>query len=333
MKPPPGLRELATVCGRLKFSPHRIQHLLDRSGRYEEKLTDEFPLLVRLFRFQADRFTQGNTWHERLELFLPLDGRCRLRMGPATVNLAPGDLLVVDNLKLHHTLNDPALDTRVVVVSFQPEFVYSLGSPSHDYTFLLPFYARVVSQPNVLRHADALAGPAAGALARLLACYFEGGDTATARAGCKAYLLELLYHLARHFTPHEVMRSEFLQHQERSLRLKRLFDHLAAHYGERISIAQAAALVHLSKPQFSRLFKRVAGMTFVHYVNHVRLAKAAERLRATRQTIAEIAADVGFSDQSYFDRLFKRAFGQSPRDFREAATTDRPLGPVRPAES
>ncbi|MPZ20672.1 MAG: AraC family transcriptional regulator [Luteitalea sp.] len=39
-------------------------------------------------------------------------------------------------------------------------------------------------------------------------------------------------------------------------------------------------------------------------------------LRETGLTIAEIASEVGFSDQSYFDKRFKRAFGLSPREFR-----------------
>ena len=38
--------------------------------------------------------------------------------------------------------------------------------------------------------------------------------------------------------------------------------------------------------------------------------------RETGLTIAEIATDVGFSDQNYFDKRFKRAFGRTPREFR-----------------
>ena len=53
-----------------------------------------------------------------------------------TVKLGPGDLLVVDNQKLHHVVDHPRLDTRVIVVSFLPELVYSLGSSSHGYAFL-----------------------------------------------------------------------------------------------------------------------------------------------------------------------------------------------------
>lgn len=316
-RPAPGPAELLDACARLRFVPHRIAHLLDASGRYDEQLTAEFPFLIRLFHFRADRFTQGATWHARLELFVPLDGPARVRMGDRTVALQAGDQLVVDNLKLHQVINDPDLDTRVVVVSFLPEFVYSLGSPSHDHTFLLPFYARREGRPNVLRHGARLAPAASAALARLLECHFARHDGAVAKAGAKAYLLVWLHHLARHFAPAEVRRSEFLRQQELSLRLQPVFEHLRDRCDERLSLAQAAARVHLSRPQFVRLFKQVAGTTYVRYVNHVRLSRAAELLRTTRRSIADIAAEVGFSDQSYFDRLFRRAFGEPPSAFRE----------------
>ena len=132
-----GLREMAAS---LRFEPHDIAAQLDTRGCYDVPLDEEFPLLIKLFHYTSRRHTRGATWHERLELFLPLDGPARFRMGEQEVELQAGELLVVDNLKLHHVVDFPGFNTRVVVISFRPEFVYSLGSPSHDYAFLLPFY-------------------------------------------------------------------------------------------------------------------------------------------------------------------------------------------------
>ncbi len=89
-------------------------------------------------------------------------------------NWAGGDLLIVDNLKLHHVVDFPGFNTRVVVISFLPEFVYSLGSPSHDYAFLLPFYSKVEQRPHVIHASDEAANEVHTALARLLDCYFTG---------------------------------------------------------------------------------------------------------------------------------------------------------------
>jgi AraC-like DNA-binding protein len=109
---------------------------------------------------------------------------------------------------------------------------------------------------------------------------------------------------------------EFLRQQKRSLRLKPLFDHVSQHYAEKLTVAQAAALAGMSQPQFMKTFKRVAGMTLVGYLNHVRLAAGVRLLRETSLSIAEVATAVGFTDQSYFDKRFKRAFGSTPRDVR-----------------
>jgi len=311
--------QLLAVCRPLRFEPHDIAAQLDARGRYDVPLDDEFPLLIKLFRYTSKRHTRGATWHERLELFLPLDGPARFRMGDQEVELQRGDLLVVDNLKLHHVVDFPGFDTRVIVISFQPEFVYSLGSPSYDYAFLLPFYSKVERRPHVVRAGDDAAPEVHGALARLLDCYFAGTCRPFFQAGTKAFLLELLYHLAGHFRGSEVLKWEFMRQQERSLRLKKLFDHINARAAEKLSVSAAARLAGMSAAQFMKTFKQVAGMTLVAYLNHVRLANAARLLRETDRTIAEIADATGFADQSYFDKRFKRAFGRTPKEFRVEA--------------
>lgn len=309
-------RTLCRTAARLCFEPHDIASQLDGRGQYAVELDGEFPLLIKLFRYSSKRHTRGATWHDRLELFMPLDGPARFRMGEQEVALQRGDLLVVDNLKLHHVVDFPGFDTRVVVISFLPEFVYSLGSPSHDYAFLLPFYSKVERRPHVLRAGDAAAKAVHGALAQLLECYFGGATQPFHEAGSKAFLLQVLYHLAGHFRASEMLKWEFMRQQERSLRLKKLFDHINARPAEKLPVNTAARLVGMSAPQFMKNFKQVAGMTLVAYLNHVRLANAARLLRETDRSIADIADATGFSDQSYFDKRFKRGFGRTPKEFR-----------------
>ena len=311
-----GFHRLLAVCRRLRFEPHNIAHQLDERGRYEVELSREFPFLIKLFHYTSRRHTRGPTWHERLELFLPLDGPARFRMGDREVDLAPGDLLVVENSKLHHVVDFAGFNTRVVVLSFMPEFVYSLGSPSHDYAFLLPFYSQGQDRPHVLRARDRAAPPVFLSLARLLECYFARDDRPFRQAGCKAFLLEMLYHLAHGFGTSALLRWEFVREQQRSLRLKPLFDHISRSYSDQLRVAQAAALVGMSPAQLMKNFKRAAGMTLIAYVNHVRLANAARLLKESAHSIAAIASEVGFADQSYFDKQFKRAFGCSPTRFR-----------------
>ncbi len=313
------MNALLDACHRLRFEPHHIGDKLDASGRYEEPLDREFPFLIRLFHYASRHVTRSQTWHDRLELFIPLDGPVRFVTAGKVQELQAGDLLVVDNLKPHWVVDFPGFNSRVIVISFLQEFVYSLGSPSHDYAFLLPFYSKFEQRPHVLQAGDTGAQAAYEALAKLVACYFGQAERALFRTGCKAYLLELLFHLATRFRSSEILKWEFTRQQQRSERLKKLFDHISRQYAEKLSVAAAAKLAGMSPPQFMKTFKRVAGMTLVAYLNHVRLANGARLLRETGHSIAAIASEVGFSDQSYFDKRFKRAFGQAPTEFRREA--------------
>jgi AraC-like DNA-binding protein len=316
-------RRLLAVAGRLKFQPHRIAHLLDAKGRHELTLPAEFPFAVSLFHFRERAFTQRLTWHERLEFLVPLDGPLRERMGDLVVDLQPGDLLVVDHLKLHQVVNVPGLDTRCVVITFMPEFVYSLGSPAHDYMFLLPFYAKLERQPHVLRASDPQAGPVYRELAELLPCYFDRPPLF--QTGCKAMLLRVLHHLACRFQLSEVLRSEFVRQQERAEQLKKLLTRIETHYAEPLALADAARMVGMSPSRFTKVFKRATGMTLVAYLTHVRLSCAARMLRETTRLVAEIAAETGFADQSYLVRQFRKHFGQTPLAYRRAHSAQAPV--------
>jgi len=288
---------------------------MDRTGRYDEALDREFPFVLRLFHYRHKDYTPGLTWHERLEVFLPLDAVTRMRMGEQDVELQPGEILIVDNLRLHMTVDYPGFESRVIVISFLPEFVYSLGSPSHDYFFLLPFYFRPSDAPHVVRQNSPFLTQMHHTIGELLQCYFE--RSIYYQAGCKAHLLHLLYLLAQQFRSVEVLRSELIRQQDRAARLRPVFEYVAQNYTEGLTLKKGASLANMSQPQFMKLFKRVAGMTLVNYVTHVRLSHAFRLLKDSSLTIAEIAFQTGFSDQSHLDRRFKAAFGQVPSAVRK----------------
>ncbi|MCC7373622.1 MAG: helix-turn-helix domain-containing protein [Verrucomicrobiales bacterium] len=311
----PSFRHLLSVAGRLRFRPHRIAHLLDARGQHEVTLPSAFPFLVSLFRLRSGAVTRQLTWHQRLELLMPLDGSLQERMGEVTVTLQPGDLLVVDHLKPHQVVDDPELDTRVVVLTFLQEWVFTPGSPPSDFAFLAPFHRESGGAPLVLRRDSDGAEAVHGAMARLLENYF-GESGAWREAGCKAWLLVLLHALSRAAGDSDLDRGAVLRRQAIAARLQPVLDHVRENYAERLSLGRAAALCGMSAGRFGRVFKQLCGMTLVAYVHQVRMARAVEALRHTAEPIATIASRLGFSDQSHFDRCFRRGFGCSPSQYR-----------------
>jgi len=76
--------------------------------------------------------------------------------------------------------------------------------------------------------------------------------------------------------------------------------------------------VHLSPFHLARLFKQVLGVSPHQYLIQVRVNSARSLLSAGsgERSLAEIAAAVGFADQSHLTRHFKRITGITPRQFR-----------------
>ncbi|MDB4969034.1 MAG: hypothetical protein JWN44_4723 [Myxococcales bacterium] len=95
--------------------------------------------------------------------------------------------------------------------------------------------------------------------------------------------------------------------------------------GEAITIADLAAIAHLSPAHFAREFKRCTRQTPHAFVMDRRIERARQAL-AGGSSIAEAAATCGFSDQAHLSRLFKRRYGMTPGCFVRAAT-DRPSKP------
>jgi AraC-like DNA-binding protein/ligand-binding sensor protein len=88
-------------------------------------------------------------------------------------------------------------------------------------------------------------------------------------------------------------------------------------YSRKISLKEIAGAAGLSAPYFSTIFREEMGIHLSHYLNRLRVAKAASMLVETAQSINRIATVCGFEDQSWFSKIFKSHTGVSPGKYRE----------------
>ena len=65
-----------------------------------------------------------------------------------------------------------------------------------------------------------------------------------------------------------------------------------------------------------RFFKKHMGLTSIQYINNYRLEKAAYLLTSTNNSIMDISLEVGFDNLSYFNKLFKKKYNITPKEFR-----------------
>lgn len=88
------------------------------------------------------------------------------------------------------------------------------------------------------------------------------------------------------------------------------------HYETGIRLGDAAAKAGMSQAHFSRLFKKVIGLSYLEYLNGRRITKAKSLLRTGARSVAEIALSLGYADSTGFCRNFKKLTGQTPTAYR-----------------
>ncbi|MCL1995643.1 MAG: DNA-binding response regulator [Defluviitaleaceae bacterium] len=87
-------------------------------------------------------------------------------------------------------------------------------------------------------------------------------------------------------------------------------------YKENITLDSVADQVYLSHHYISRLFKKEVGVTMSSYIIFRKLEEAKVLLMETEKSILDIAVILGFTEQSYFCKVFKKNLGQTPMEFR-----------------
>ena len=95
-------------------------------------------------------------------------------------------------------------------------------------------------------------------------------------------------------------------------------EYIAEHFTENISLSDVAEKAGISEGYLSTLFSRELQCKYVDYLNQIRIGRACTYLSHTLLKTYEIAYRVGFRDEKYFSRVFKKIKGMNPKEYRQS---------------
>lgn len=98
--------------------------------------------------------------------------------------------------------------------------------------------------------------------------------------------------------------------------IREALQYIHAHFEEKLNLGDVAKRVYINTQYFSRVFKRETGVTFTEYLNCLRIQAACRLLAATNYPAYRVANECGFSDPSYFNRVFLRYMEMTPQKYR-----------------
>lgn len=271
---------------------------------------DSFPYNTYLCTIPLDFSCVPTHWHDEIELIVIKKGQGYVHVDLIGYQVFAGDIIFVLPGKLHAITEDPGHKMEYENILFRQELLICAVDDICANAFLkplfrgnfitdcyihssLPYYEDV---RDVIRAID---------------------DTCATRP--TGYQLAVKSHLFQFFfiivsnlnkkTPHQT-------EQKKLDKIKLIVKYVEEHYAEPITLSQMAELCYYSDSHFMKFFKQQMKESFISYLNNYRLTIAARLLTSTQLSILEVANQVGFDNLSYFNRMFKKRYGITPKQMR-----------------
>lgn len=263
---------------------------------------------VREFRLPA--FASPWHFHPEIELTYILQSEGRRFVGDHIAPFGPGDLVLVgSNLPHFWHSGPPAASEPIahsIVIQFRPQ-CFGAGF------FSLPELAAVQRLLRASARGLQFTGGTRDAVAAIMLEMRK-------HSGLEQLIdfLEIFKQLAQAEEPRALSSAGFvptLDHRAGE-RINRAYEHVFAHFTERLDYEVIAREAGMSLSAFCHYFKRVTGRTLSALVTEVRVGNARRLLIETPETIAEVAYASGFETLSNFNRQFRELTGMSPREYR-----------------
>lgn len=107
-----------------------------------------------------------------------------------------------------------------------------------------------------------------------------------------------------------------MKNQPEDVNMKKLMQYISKHYAEPLTLTEVAKHFHFNPSYLSSYFSTHNKESFIEYLNRIRIEEATKLLIQGTESISEISGLVGYSDHSYFCKVFKKIKGSSPSQYK-----------------
>ncbi len=252
-------------------------------------------------------------WHSEIEIIRVLRGNFTLQVNLDEIPLHAGNLVLIPANMLHGMILPTDCIEDALLFNAKAIALSSFDEVEKD--ILEALSSGKMPLPPIITREHALYPQISTLMDEAFTCLKDNSPAARLRV--KARLLEILALIYDSGLLERHLIKPSARHDDAEDKLKSLLAYINDHYTEELSVNAAATRLHFTKPYFCRFFKKATGMSFVEYVNDLRLRRAAHELVQGQRDIIELAGDYGFANVSYFYRLFKQKFKTTPQAYRK----------------
>jgi AraC family transcriptional regulator, transcriptional activator of pobA len=247
-------------------------------------------------------------WHDHLEWIAITKGAFRVQIGDLFQDLHAGDAAFINKKQIHSAFPITE-DSELYAVVFNEALLRNSALDCTETKYITPLLSHDIQLPafyDAMEHATGLIHECIGRMTSSYRKKHSGYELLV-----KSSLLAALgyaFQLAEETAPAN-------KGSRRESVIQPLLMHLSNHFEEPLSVEQAAQLCCISSNYFCYVFKKATGKTLIEYVNMLRVHEAEQLLRTQSYTIQQVALMVGYSNPTYFGRVFKKFKNTTPGEY------------------
>ena len=251
-------------------------------------------------------------WHEEVEITLIQEGKALYYVNLEPYQVEQGDILLISPHTLHsaHEIKENTMISDSFV--FNLDILGCQTPDSCSIKYFTPILNGKSKLPIQIKPADLGYRPLLDCFIQLLSC------TTDKKPGYEMMIKRDLFQLFHLLYENDlIIKSESAHFNTLAEeKLKLILSFIQTNYSEPLTVQKLAHLCHFSEVHFMNFFKKFTEMTCIEYINNYRLVVAASLLETSDKTIMDIAYDTGFHNVSYFNKLFRKKYTMTPKEYR-----------------
>lgn len=243
--------------------------------------------------------------HDYYEIYYLFSGKVRYLIDDNLFDINAGDIVLINKNKLHMTKKPETIYGENIKIYITDDNVDSLGENSEMFKECFD-YIHITVPENKKKHIDSIF--------KKFRAEYKNNDLFSTQL-VNNYIYEILSNIYKLiFVDNEDNLGDIsTQSNEINIAIRYVYNN----YGERLTLSEVAKMVNMNPSYFSRYFKKVTGITFMDYVNNIRIKNAVSLITDTNMSLTDIAQACGFNNQSYFCRQFQKIIGCSAGKYKK----------------
>lgn len=281
--------------------------------------TPEYPMqaYINHFRWCPDHLI-GWHWHPEIEVTAVLSGEVEIFINNTSFILKAGEGFFINANVMHKQAALPDSDEYPVLatICFLPDFIGDCGENLIFRKYIMPITGSKTLRCVKLSPENKWQQEMINAVCRV--CKLSEKHSFGYELRCRDIMSEMWCSLAENVNeaaPMPVDRRTITSEK----RLKKMLSYIYENYQNEMTVEDIANAANISKSECFRCFRSMIEKKPVEFLNEYRLKKSLELLSSTDMPVTEVCLSCGFGHISYFGKLFREAYGMSPRDYRSKA--------------